>query len=177
MSRIFGGRGWNKKWSELSPVFKNVSSFLVGCRKSSIWSQRVWSLLCVMPGILRDGFALFIYSFFRKPQQEYPHVQYSQNRNAYRNEAADMKVWFLEQKLRQLELDVHRNNTELLIMKSHSLCGYHIWALQRSVFPSNVIEYDLFVDNCFLRWVTSVSNLVILFSLIFKSFFFWQRSL
>ena len=29
-----------------------------------------------------------------------------------------MKVWFLEQKLRQLELDVHRNNTELLMMKS-----------------------------------------------------------
>ena len=46
-----------------------------------------------------------------KPQQEYPHVQYPQNQNAYRNEAADMKVWFLEQKLRQLELDVHRNNT------------------------------------------------------------------
>jgi hypothetical protein len=45
LSRIFGGRGWNKKLSELSPVFKNVSSFLVGCRKSSIWSQRVWSLL------------------------------------------------------------------------------------------------------------------------------------
>ena len=43
-----------------------------------------------------------------KPQQEYPHVQYPQNQNAYRNEAADMKVWFLEQKLRQLELDVHR---------------------------------------------------------------------
>jgi hypothetical protein len=39
-----------------------------------------------------------------KPQQEYPHVQYPQNQNAYRNEAADMKVWFLEQKLRQLEL-------------------------------------------------------------------------
>ena len=53
-----------------------------------------------------------------KPQQEYPHVQYPQNQNAYRNEAADMKVWFLEQKLRQLELDVHRNNTELLMMKS-----------------------------------------------------------
>ena len=53
-----------------------------------------------------------------KPQQEYPHVQYQQNQNAYRNEAADMKVWFLEQKLRQLELDVHRNNTELLMMKS-----------------------------------------------------------
>jgi hypothetical protein len=29
-----------------------------------------------------------------------------------------MKVWFLEQTLRQLELDVHRNNTELLMMKS-----------------------------------------------------------
>ena len=43
-----------------------------------------------------------------KPQKEYPHVQYPQNQNAYRNEAADMKVWFLEQKLRQLELDVHR---------------------------------------------------------------------
>ena len=27
-----------------------------------------------------------------KPQQEYPHVQYPQNQNAYRNEAADMKV-------------------------------------------------------------------------------------
>jgi hypothetical protein len=38
-----------------------------------------------------------------KPQQEYPHVQYPQNQNAYRNEAPDMKVWFLEQKLRQLE--------------------------------------------------------------------------
>jgi hypothetical protein len=34
-----------------------------------------------------------------KPQQEYPHVQYPQNRNASRDEAADMKVWFLEQKL------------------------------------------------------------------------------
>jgi hypothetical protein len=54
-----------------------------------------------------------------KPQQlEYPHAQYPQNRNAYRDEAADMKVWFLEQTLRQLELDVHRNNTELLMMKS-----------------------------------------------------------
>jgi hypothetical protein len=54
LSRIFGGWGWNKKLSELSPV--------------------------------------------------------PQNQNAYRDEAADMKEWFLEQKLRQLELDVHRNN-------------------------------------------------------------------
>lgn len=30
----------------------------------------------------------------------------------------EIKVWFLEQKLRQLELDVHRNNTEMLIMKN-----------------------------------------------------------
>jgi deoxyribodipyrimidine photolyase len=59
-----------------------------------------------------------------KPQQEYPHVQYPQNQNAYRNEAADMKVWFLEQKLRQLELDVHRNNTELLMMKSQPPQGH-----------------------------------------------------
>jgi hypothetical protein len=115
-----------------------------------------------------------------KPQQEYPHVQYPQNQNAYRNEAADMKVWFLEQKLRQLELDVHRNNTELLMMKFQPpqgrrqapmpryynqtlfccnsisscsiLCVAIIFDLCNSLFfPSNVIEYDLFVDNCFLR--------------------------
>jgi hypothetical protein len=35
-----------------------------------------------------------------------------------------MKVWFLEQKLRQLELDVHRNNTELLMMKSQPPQGH-----------------------------------------------------
>jgi hypothetical protein len=29
-----------------------------------------------------------------KPQQEYPHVQYPQNQNAYINEAADMKDGF-----------------------------------------------------------------------------------
>jgi hypothetical protein len=28
-----------------------------------------------------------------KPQQEYPHVQHPQNRNAYRDEAAEMKVF------------------------------------------------------------------------------------
>ena len=40
---------------------------------------------------------------------------------------------------------------------------------------SNVIEYDLFVDNCFLRWVTSVSSLLIWFSLIFNSLSFSVR--
>ena len=35
-----------------------------------------------------------------------------------------MKVWFLEQKLKQLELDVHRNNTELLMMKSQPPQGH-----------------------------------------------------
>jgi hypothetical protein len=41
-----------------------------------------------------------------KPQQEYPHVQYPQNQNAYRNEAADMKVWFLYMRIFLLWLSI-----------------------------------------------------------------------
>jgi hypothetical protein len=63
-----------------------------------------------------------------KPQQEYPHVQYPHNQNAYRNEAADMKVWLLEQKLRQLELDVHRNNNREVCSISVSFCKFSMIA-------------------------------------------------
>lgn len=48
------------------------------------------------------------------------------NNSAHRQEKSassemnEMKIWFLEQKLRQVELDVHKNNTELLILKNNS---------------------------------------------------------
>ncbi|CAG2191259.1 unnamed protein product [Mytilus edulis] len=34
------------------------------------------------------------------------------------SEIGEMKIWFLEQKVRQLELDVHKNNTELSLIKN-----------------------------------------------------------
>ena len=33
------------------------------------------------------------------------------------SEVGEMKLWFLEQKVRQMELDIHKNNTELQIIK------------------------------------------------------------
>ncbi|CAC5358564.1 unnamed protein product [Mytilus coruscus] len=41
----------------------------------------------------------------------------SQSQSSEKNE---IKIWFLEQKLRQVELDVHKNNTELLMLKNNS---------------------------------------------------------
>lgn len=35
------------------------------------------------------------------------------------SEISEMKIWFMEQKVRQLELDVHKNNTELMILKNN----------------------------------------------------------
>lgn len=42
------------------------------------------------------------------------------NTNSGKSDSSEIKeIWFLEQRLRQIELDVHENNTELILMKNN----------------------------------------------------------
>lgn len=63
------------------------------------------------------------------------------NYQSQSSEKNDMKIWFLEQKLRQVELDVHKNNTELLMLKNnlaHKTSGTSQKPRKRRRKPNNM---------------------------------------